>query len=111
MFRTIVLAPTVWESIPNRKHKNIVNIKQFNKDEIQVQLRNGVYLVFEGFYINNDNLLRNIVKITNEYCRGKLPIEDSRIISAFKFLDEYHENGWQKQHYIKFHNVVGEYIC
>ena len=111
MFKTIMLAPSVWESIPNRKHKNIANIKQFNMDEIQVQLHNGTYLVFEGYYINNVPLLKKVVQLTNEYCRGKLPIEDNRIQSVFSYMDEYHENGWQKQKYIKFHNVVGEYIC
>lgn len=106
MFKTIMLAPSVWESIPNRKHKNIANIKQFNMDEIQVQLHNGTYLVFEGYYINNVLLLKTIVKLTNEYCRGKLPLEDNRIYSVFSYIDKY-----QKQKYIKYQGIIKEYIC
>lgn len=102
MFKTLMLAPNVWESTPNRKHKYIANIKQYNNDEVQVQLHDGKYLVFEGFcYINNDNVLKKIVQLSNDYCAGRISLYNAYITSCFEYINEYHENGWQKQKYYK----------
>ena len=67
MFSTIMLAPALFETIPKRKHKHITRIVLDTRENtITVETREHITLTFNGNYINDDNVLRKIVKEVNK---------------------------------------------
>lgn len=113
MFKTYMLAPTVFCTEPYRKLKYIKWIKLYTQvNEVQVEGNNGTYLVFEDMnYLKDDSVLKKIVKISNDFFAGRTDESNDNIYSVFKYLDEYHENGWRKQVYSKFCGEIKEYRC
>lgn len=88
MFKTLFLGSGMYETVPVRKHKNIVRIVQYDLEYIEVQLRNGEYITIKGQYTNNVEFLKKVVKLVNDYCAGRTTLENDMIYACFRYIDK-----------------------
>jgi hypothetical protein len=65
-----MIAPALFETIPWRKHKHIARILLWaDTNTIQVETHEHRQFTFEGNYLQDDAILKRVVRKVNEFFR------------------------------------------
>lgn len=72
MFSTIMLAPALFSTTPNRKHQHITDIVlDTSNNTIVVNTNKHIGLIFKGNYLRDEKILRHVVSIVNNFFRAE----------------------------------------
>ena len=72
MFSTIMLAPALFETTPNRKHQHINKILLYtDTNTIEVYTNKHIHLIFKGNYLRDEKILRHVVSVVNNFFKAE----------------------------------------
>lgn len=72
MFSTIMLAPALFNTTPNRKHQHIRDIVlDTNNNTITVNTNKHIGLIFKGNYLRDEKILRHVVSVVNNFFKAE----------------------------------------